>query len=258
MQERKDSAIEAGELAGQQMVNYDENGNLQTINSLPQGNTYYEQAQRNSAIITYTNSLNNDIQNFAIKALQDNPFEPEIINEKMSIYRESALDDIAPELRGITQQIVNEFSNNAVTKARGNKILEDKRIRINENSAFATNVETTVIDQALLTGQDTLSGEKEKLLLQAYNNLNNDNQNGFTNLENETKLKALKSTIKVNQKLYEFNNLIEPYSGMSFDNLNDVEQANKYKEFTTKTFNFVSNTLKNLETVEEKELFEKS
>ncbi len=257
MQERKDSAIEAGELAGQQMVDYDENGNLQTINSLPQGNTYYEQAQRNSAVITYTNSLNNDIQNFATKALQDNPFEPEIINEKMSIYRESALDDIAPELKGITQQIVNEFSNNAVTKARGNKILEDKRIRINENSAFATNVETTVIDQALLTGIDTLSGEKEKLLLQSYNNLNNDNQNGFTNLENETKLKALKSTIKVNQKLYKFNNLIEPYSGMSFDNLNDVEQANKFKEFTTKIFNFTSDTLKNLETVEEKELFEK-
>mgnify|MGYP003634542571 FL=1 len=255
-EDRKNKAIEAGELAGKEMITYDNDGNLQSLASLPQGDTYYEQSLKNSAKISFANSLNSDVRNFAEKTLQDNPYDPEKVTELMSIYSESAYADLAPELNALTKEIVNDVSNTAILKARGNKILEDKRIRINENISF---LEKTIIDSendALLLNKP-LNKEIEKLFLEAQTSLNADGKEGFNAIDNKTRLNNFKSNILINQKMFSLNTILSPYSGISLEGKDKVENAKLFQELSEKIFNFNKTTLNSLNTAEEKELFNK-
>ena len=119
-EDRKISALEQAEIDSHDFINYDDEGNLKPITSLPKDNSWYSQGIRAGAKTNYFTALSTDLKTFTEKTLAEFPNNPEIVKEQMDINAESAITDLDESLIGHTQALTREYTNEAVLKAQGN------------------------------------------------------------------------------------------------------------------------------------------
>ena len=128
-------ADEQGTTDGSNFVTYDDKGNLQNLGNLPEGDTFYDQAFKKSAKITYLNALEIDVSKFSTKFLLEHPDDANAVAEKMDILSETTMENMAPELEAHALLILNKSKNIAIATAQNNQIINEKRIA-NDNATF--------------------------------------------------------------------------------------------------------------------------
>jgi hypothetical protein len=242
--DRKALAIENGNIAGSNFITYDENGNLENLKPLPQGNTYYEQALRQSAKITYLKGLQIDVENFSNKYLIENPYEPNVINEKLDILKQNYLDDIDPSLQADAELIINDKIKSTINQAYSNQVIQKREQTIDDSNIFINNLSNTILKDA----EENNAPLKEEYINQIKESMYNKRDAG-ENISDKTieeAIKALRNAHNISKNLYGFNKIM-----FAFD---PDDEAKNYQTLE-KLNNYVSDFEKTLETDSLKELW---
>jgi len=228
-QERKRIAEEEGNTAGSNFITYDKDGNLENLKPLPKGDTYYEQALRDSAKVTYLAALRTDIENFGNKYLTENPYEPEIIKEKMNILSDNYLSEMDEDLIGDAQLIINSGSKTIINKAYSNKIIKHK-----EDTIANANIELENIASSVLTNAEMTNAPLEDVTLNLIRGLLKSKQNSgekvITDKYINDVINDFKDQHEMSNHLYGYNKILHMYDPEDKANNYKIEKSlNEYK-----------------------------
>tara|TARA_R110001592_G_scaffold4832_1_gene26882 strand:+ start:22931 stop:26086 length:3156 start_codon:yes stop_codon:yes gene_type:complete len=229
-EERALRADEQGTTDGSNFITYNDKGDLQNLGNLPEGDTFYDQAFKKSAKITYLNALQTDVQKFSAQFLLESPDDPNLVSEKMDILFENTMEDMAPELKANALLTLNKSKNVAVATAQNNKIINEKRIA-NDNATFT--LTEGVIDS--FEGASLRNEELNPLTIKTWEDAIDvkiaTKQDNYTEKTKPEILKKLIEMHGMHKKLFKFNQLLELYDPMK-EGSNYESQVNiqKYKD----------------------------
>jgi len=204
LDDRKDKAIEQGELDSWGLITYDDDGNLNPISNLPKDNTFYSQSLRQNASLKFYNSLENDLKNFTTKTLMTYPNNPELVQEEFNTYRENAVEDLDENLVGATNEILKRYTNEAILTSQGNvvkKNITDARLNASETIDTVTE---NIISRAMLNNADPTHDQVMRLN-DAYELLiatDDGKENGYNKVRKETEFNDLLRTVQVNKAMF--------------------------------------------------------
>ena len=228
-EDRKNVAIEQGEIDSQGLVTYDENGRLNPITNLPDDNSYYSQSLKQNAKVNYYNALQNDIQNFSNKALTLYPNQPDLIAEQFQIYSDNANQELDPALAGTTNQIIKQYQEETILKSQSNVINKAKKDSIVNASTAIEQIENKVFSNAQKTNSP-LWAHEEEIYLESLQILAINGVEGHSLDTIPIKMKDFKSKHKVYKSLYQANNYLKVLTaptGVSEEDI-DLAQLNLY------------------------------
>ena len=252
-EERALRADEQGTTDGSNFITYNDKGDLQNLGNLPEGDTFYDQAFKKSAKITYLNALQTDVQKFSAQFLLESPDDPNLVSEKMDILFENTMEDMAPELQANALLTLNKSKNVAVATAQNNKIINEKRIA-NDNATFTLTQGVAESFEGASLRNEELNPLTTKTWEDAIDVKIATKEKGYTEKTKPEILKTLTEMHGMHRKLFKYNQLLELYDPMEegsnyqsqadilkyrdeiMESLDDQNQKNEWLALTTKTF----------------------
>ena len=253
-EDRKQVALEEGEIQSHNLITYDENGQLKPITSLPEDNTWYSQALRAGARTNYYNALGADIKNFTAKTLAEHPNDPLAVKEKMDIYRDSALLDLDESLVGTTKHMLKTISDESVLISQGNLFNKQKADGVINGTLALERIETLTYSQASNYNGGIFKGKlafgieeqyKEALILLAASGAK-----GHSLESIPQKIQLFKEKVQVYKSLYRSKKWLKIIENDT--NYTEVQINNAQKELITERLKISESYNKNLV---QKELF---